>query len=483
MPGAAGVIANKAADQAREIQTGLDTVASTIAPRAEPANAGLAIERGITGDGGFVDRFKAKSAELYDALDKHLPQGTRVDTSNTAKALDDLTAPIPEARNLSERFIPGEIKNIKQAFDEDVRGPMAPLNRPDIVSEVQRRQFAAADQNAAIDRTNSLRTSLGLKPKDNVDPNEDIASLLDQATDGRLPYEALKKLRTEVGERAAQPNLVSDVKASAWKRLYAGISSDMENAANQAGPEASQAWSRANGYYKAGQGRIEALDRVVDKAGGPEAVFNAATSGAKDGAFTIRRVMQSLEPDQQAMLSSTVLRRLGTATPGTATEQGEFSISSFLTNWNRLSPDAKGALFDRYGKTFRDDVDAISRTAGRFRQAARNGANPAGTAQAVANTTALVGLATAVGSGHYGTAGGIVGGGVAANGLARVMTSPKFVRFLAKTTDMPRAQWPAALAGLEQTAYRADDDELKKMARAMRDALKNERVNDQSDRR
>lgn len=470
-PGASGVMARRADAQAGEIKQGVEALASKLSPNADPGKAGVTIERGITGDGGFVDRFKAKSAELYDALDKHLPQGTRVDTSNTAKALDDLTAPIPEARNLSERFIPGEIKNIKQAFDEDVRGPMAPLNRPDVVSEVQRRQFAAADQNAAIDRTNSLRTSLGLKPKDNIDPNEDIASLLDQATDGRLPYEALKKLRTEVGERAAQPNLVSDVKASAWKRLYAGISSDMENAANQAGPEASQAWSRANGYYKAGQGRIEALDRVVDKAGGPEAVFNAATSGTKDGAFTIRNVMQSLQPDQQKVLSATVLRRLGAATPGTATEQGDFSINSFLTNWNKLSPAAKGVLFDRFGNSFREDVDAVSRTAGGFRQAAKTGANPSGTAGALANQQAFGGFALSALTGHPIVAGSIAGGAVAGNLAARAFTSPTVVKFLARTTNVPASQWPAVVAGLAQAAKQKDDPVAAEVAETLRKQL------------
>lgn len=481
-PGAAGVMARRADAQAGEIQGGVEGLASKLSPNADPAKAGLTIERGITGEGGFVDRFKAKSGELYDQLDKFLPQGTRVGTSNTAQALDELTAPIPEARNLSERFIPGEIKSIKGAFDEDTRGPMAALNRPDIVSEVQRRQFAAADQNAAIDRTNELRQSLGLKPKSNVDPNEDIASLLDQASDGRLPYEALKKLRTEVGERASQPNLVSDVKSSAWKRLYAGISADMEAAANQAGPEAAQAWNRANGYYKAGTGRIEALDRIVDKAGGPEAVFNAATSGTKDGAFTIRNVMQSLQPDQQKVLSATVIRRLGQATPGTATEQGEFSINSFLTNWNKLSPAAKGVLFDRFGSTFRDDIDAISRTAGGFRQAAKTGANPSGTAGALSNQQALGGFAIAAMTGHPLVAGGIAGAAGAANIGARAFTSPTVVRWLAKTTNTPRSQWPGVIAGLAQMARQNNDPVATQVADTLRQQLQQSN-NDRDDGR
>jgi hypothetical protein len=471
-PGAAGVIARKADVQASEIQQGVENLASKLSPAAEPAKAGIAIERGITGQGGFVDRFKQNANSLYDQLDQYLPQTARVPVENTRAALEELTSAIPGAPQTSRFFRNGKIADIANAVNEDTVGPMAPLNRPDVVSEVQRRQFAAADQNAAIDRTNAIRESLGMKPKAGVDPNAEIPQLLDAATDGRLPYAAVKKLRTLVGEELANPSLASDVKSSAWDKLYRGLSADLEGAAKQAGPEAERAWGRANTYYRAGQQRIQALDRVVDKAGGPEAVFNAATSGSKDGAFTIRGVMQSLEPDQQKVLSATVLRRLGAATPGTATEQGDFSINSFLTNWNKLNPQAKNALFDRYGPGFRDDVDALSRTAGNFRQASRTGANTSGTGQALANNAALTGFTVAALTGRVGAAASVAGAAGSANLAARAMTSPVVVRFLAKSTAIPRSQWPAAIAGLEQDASDKNDQTAAEVASTLRDQLK-----------
>lgn len=471
-PGASGVMSRNADTQAGNIQQGVEAIASKLAPAAEPAKAGLAIERGISGQGGFVDRFKQNASNLYDQLDKYLPQTARVPVENTRAALAELTSGIPGAPATSRFFVNGKVADIARAVDADTVGPMAPLNRPDVVSEVQRRQFAAADQNAAIDRTNGIREALGLKPKPGVDPNAEIPQLLDAATDGRLPYAALKKLRTLVGEELSNPSLASDVKSSAWNKLYQGLSADMKGAAEQAGPEAQQAWSRANTYFRAGQKRIESLDRVVGKAGGPEAVFNAATSGTKDGAFTIRNVMQSLEPDQQKVLSATVLRRLGAATPGTATEQGEFSINSFLTNWNRLSPQAKNTLFDRYAPSFRDDIDSLSRTAGNFRQAQRSGANPSGTGQAVANNAALTGFTLAALTGRAGAAAGIAGAAGTANLAARAMTSPTVVRFLAKSTAIPRSQWPAAIAGLEQDATDKGDSTAADVAAELREQMK-----------
>lgn len=474
-PGSSGVIADKAAQQASEIKRGVETLASRLSPASEPAQAGLAIERGITGQGGFVDRFKDNSKRLYDELDKYLPQGTRVPATNTQAAASELVEPIPGAPALSRFFINSKVSGIKNALDEDTAGPMAALNRDDILSEAQRRQFVAADQNAAIDRQNSLRASLGMKPKPNVDPSNDVASLLDSAQDGRLPYEALKKLRTMVGEEISNPSLASDVKTSAWRKLYSGISADMEAAANQAGPEAQQAWSRANNYFKAGQGRIEALDRIVEKAGGPEAVFNAATSGTKDGAFTIRSVMQSLQPDQQKVLSAAVLRRLGAATPGTATEQGEFSINSFLTNYNKLSPQAKSVLFNRYGPGFREDLDSVSRVAGNYRGAARVGANPSGSASGLAHQAALFGLVSSALSQNWGAAAAIAGSAASTNALARAMTSPVFVKWLAKSSNIPRSQWAGAISSLAQQANEKGDQNALDAASAIQNSLKEAR--------
>jgi hypothetical protein len=54
---------------------------------------------------------------------------------------------------------------------------------------------------------------------------------------GGIPYEALKKLRTLVGNEMADSGFASDVPRSKWKPLYAALSKDMAAAAQGAGPE------------------------------------------------------------------------------------------------------------------------------------------------------------------------------------------------------------------------------------------------------
>ncbi len=73
---------------------------------------------------------------------------------------------------------------------------------------------------------------------------------------------------------------------------------------------------------------------MVEKNGGPEKVFQAAMSGTKDGATTLRAVMRSLPEDGQKAVSAAVIKRMGLANPGAQNAAGDaFSPNTFLTNW------------------------------------------------------------------------------------------------------------------------------------------------------
>ena len=54
---------------------------------------------------------------------------------------------------------------------------------------------------------------------------------------GKLPYEAVKKLRTLVGAELENPSIVSDVPRSKWKAVYAALSDDLKNAATPLDPK------------------------------------------------------------------------------------------------------------------------------------------------------------------------------------------------------------------------------------------------------
>lgn len=447
-PGGAGPMVKKAEAQAGELAASIEQRASQLAGKSSAEQAGRAITSGIKGEGGFVERFKATQKDLYDKLDAFVPKQQPVNVTKTKTALAALNADIPNAPELSKFFKNAKIQGIGGALTEDTTVP-----------------GTAAVKSPIVDVTGSPIVK---------------AEAIPASKSNTLPYEAVKKLRTLVGNEMADASLMSDVPRSKWSALYGALSEDLgATVANN--PQAKAAWSRANTFTRVGMKRLEMVDSVVGRNGGPEAVFKAATAGTKEGATTLRAVMQSLDDEGQKVVSATVLRRLGIAKSGVQSDLGDkFSTETFLTNWNSLSKEAKSTLFDRYGSGFRADMDAVAKATSNLREGSQVFRNPSGTAQKTALITTLSSLGAALASGHPGTA-AIIGSGVGlANLSGRLMTNPSFVHWLATTTKAPAGAYVAAVNSLANTAKQTGDMDL---ARAVAVLEQNEQYKPKKDQR
>lgn len=406
-PGAAGVMRTAANNQADQVSNKLSQVAENLSPGADSGAAGNAIIQGVSGPNGFVDRFKAAASNLYNQLDQYVPANTPIDISKTKQALADINGGIANAPQTSALMQNPKLVQLENAINAD-------------------------------------------------------------ASSGQLPYAAVKQIRSMIGDQLSDFQLTSDVPRSKLNALYASLSDDMKQAADNSGPAAKAAWEKANAFYKAGQDRIDTLQRVVDKNGGPEAVFNSAMSGTKDGATTLNKVMDSLAPDQQKTISAAVINRLGKATPGQQNAAGDqFSMGTFLTNWNKLSPQAKSSLFDRYGPDFSANMDKVARVASNVRDGSKVYANPSGTSGAYAGVSALTTGALSLFTGHPAVAAALAAGAGSANLTARLMTNPTFVKFLAKNVNVPVAGMAENAANLYSLAQKNNDDDLKQAAQLM----------------
>ena len=400
VPGSAGRYAAKAQAESSDIGQRVNDLADSLIPNADAAKAGRTIEKGLA---SFVDRFKAEQNFLYDKLDQHIPQNAQVSVDNTKAALASLNADIPGAPNLSAWFKNAKIQGIEGAFKADTTNPRG-LTNADAALE----NFFYGDPPPS------------------------------------LPYEAVKKLRTLVGNEISNTNLASTVPRDKWKALYAALSDDMGAAAKQAGPDAEAAFSRANWYTRAGYDRIEStLDRVGGK-DTAEKVFQAAVnpSELREGATTINGVMRSLNPSERNVVTAATIKRLGQATPGNQNADGDaFSPSTFLTNWNKISDPAKMQLFP--DQSVRAGLDAVAQSASLMRNGSKTFFNNSGTtassvqigatAAALLNPVLAVKIGTAI---------------AAANGAARLMAKPEFVRWVGKTTQLSPGMLPGALDSL-----------------------------------
>ena len=398
-PGGNAPMVAKAKGQADEIGGKLQELANGLAPKTDPTIAGRAIERGITGAGGFVERFKSKARDLYDQVDQFMPAETPVPMKATQTFLAKMASPTKGAEATSALLSNPKLAAIGEALTTDVQN-------------------------------------------------------------GALPYQAVKQLRTRVGEMVANAGLVSDVPRGELKQLYGALSQDIR-AQTMQDPKAFAAANRAENFYRAGMDRLDKVESVVQRAGGPEKIFQAAMSGSREGASTLHSVMQSLGTDESKMVTSAVIRRLGRANPSAQNDVGDaFSTETFLSNWNGMSPQAKQVLFNRMGPSFRNDMDQIAKVASNLRDGSQVFKNPAGTAAALGNQATGASIVLPLVMGHPGIAAGAAGVVGATNMAGRAFTNPNFVKWLAKQTRVPAGMLPAQISVLAQAGKANDDPDL-----------------------
>ena len=400
--GGSGLMARRAEAQSKALEDSVQKLSQELAPNATGWGAGEAITRGVT---AFKDSVKTTQKKLYGDLDQHIASETPVSVSRTQEALKALNEGIEGAPNLSQFFRNAKMGNIERAMLKDVEGATLANIAPGM-------------------------SSTGVVP-----------------AAGQLPYQAIQKLRTMVGQEISENSLTSDVPRSKWRALYGALSEDLGTAAKAAGPQAEQAWSRANQYTRGSMQRLDQLESIVNREA-PERVFKAATSGLADGGTQIHRLMKSMPEENRREVAAAVLQRLGRAKNGQQNEMGDaFSSETFLTNLAAMSGPARMALFANSGfPGLRGKIETMGKMAANRREGSQVFANPSGTARQIGlgawASTLIGGLA----SGNPMVIAGALATPVIANASARKVTSPTFVKSLAERAKLSPAAGPAALA-------------------------------------
>src|SRR5690606_36402424 len=173
------------------------------ARNASGERAGRAIAEGVTGDTGFIRSTRATADQLYDRLRERIPEDSRVGVANVRQALDDLNAEIPGAPSLSRFFQNARLEGIEGALDADTAGVTGVLSRPGMADAAAGYRTYLQGQADAAAARNADRSRLGMSNFEPVptaaDIDANVEATLGSMVDNRLPYEALQKLRTLVG--------------------------------------------------------------------------------------------------------------------------------------------------------------------------------------------------------------------------------------------------------------------------------------------
>jgi hypothetical protein len=374
--------------------------------------AGRAIETGIRGEGGFLARTKAEWQNLDNQMAKKIPQDYTLPPMKTAQVLDELTTPTRGAEATTSGLISPKLIEIRNNLNADIK-----------------------------------------------------------AGQGEIPFTALRDLRSRVGSMLDDA-LVSGAPQGELRKVYGALTKDIEAGAKGAG--AGQEFERQNNYYRARMDRVETvLDRVLGKNRLPEDIFKTFMPTDPDQANKVRAVMRSLEPDQRQIVSEAVVNRLGRANPANQNDVGDiFSSEKFLSNWNRISPEAKAQLFP--DTRMRQNMETLVKASDAMREGKGIYSNPSGTAGSFAAFAVYASPFLALGhlaGGNLGAAFGGLLSGMSAPATAylgsRMLTSPKIVEWLATPIRPGTPQAAAHLARLG-VIYNQSSPELKQeLARYM----------------
>ena len=423
-PGGAGRIAQFGEQQQAAIGGKVEQIAEDLS-RASPTTAGKSIQRGAEAFRESTIGFGkgSKAAKLYDDADKFIGEKHTVVPKNTMAFLEEINTPIPGLERTS---------------------------RSTMITSPEMRQISD-------------------------DLFADWYDLTNQGKQG-FSYKGIKALRSRIGNAIGSSLFNPNVDTAQLRRMYGLLSQDIaESLANN--PQALSKLKRADLFYSKAMGRMDEISKIVDKSGGGEVIFNALVSGTKDGATRLTSVMRSLPLDAKKDVTAAVIRRMGTAKEGKGASDifaEQFSTETFLTNYNKLSKEAKMALFGQaeYGKTFFADMDAVAKAARNLRESSKYLMNTSGTARqqqygtlfnSIASIPGVVLGGAAYGATQSGMAAAItgaaatVGSAGVADLSARLMTNPKFVRWLATTTKLP-PKAGAAQIDLLAKANRDDED-------------------------
>lgn len=291
-----------------------------------------------------------------------------------------------------------------------------------------------------------------------------LAAKMDKTSQGPMTWSTMKSIRTAIGRKIEVGKLSGNEAQADLKTLYAALSDDMARIAAENGEKSLNAYKRANKYWAAGSRRIDEVLEPLVKSGIQADVYNAGFRGAKDSPQRLRAIKRSLEkPEWDAVVAQTI-RDMGKVRPGQAVEDAPaFSPAEFVTNYEKLARSgADKVMFG--GEKYRGLDLAMKnlRTASSALKEASKLANSSNTASTTVYMTMLTGGIGQLSPDMATTAVNLGLATLTPPTIAKLMTSPKFVNWLAEGVSTPTTQQgiSAHLGRLSSIAASEEDGSL-----------------------
>lgn len=395
----------RAAEQgANEFANSIENTAQGLGSSRTMTDAGLALQQGAR---DWMKNWRGQQQLAEAAVTAKVAPNTPVDVGDVQKLLNDLASKMPSAKPIADIMTNPVYNKLSNALNASA----AP-------------QYAVA------------QTLPG-------------GARIVQQTGSSLPWTDMRAWRSAVGDELQNSLLSKDGNQEAWRRLYGSLSGALGDAATKAG--AGSEWAAANSITNKGHLFTETtLSDILNHPGAqntvrPEDAAQVALNGAGRGGSTLQMLRQEM-PQASDELAAFKLRQMATATAGKQTQEAPVSATTFSTQLNSLSPEARRALFSG----IEPKLSALQTVAERGKDTFAHYGNPSGTGgnlQHAGLLTAPIVIGEAARGGHDigGLPGAVAAGSAAAapylaGPIASNLTAREtLARYLAAPTGGPGA--------------------------------------------
>ena len=192
---------------------------------------------------------------------------------------------------------------------------------------------------------------------DTMDRINDL--MKDIETTGGYNLNTLREIRTNLRQDLGGFKGLIGVQPSGERylqQLYKSLTDDMNGLVNSVGGEdALKALQKADRYTSVNmKNNVEPIINKILKMDADNQAFNFLIAGSKEGDQRLRQVLRQFEPEEQDILKSSLLNKMGFKQ-----NEEEFSARVFLTNYNKLSNSGKNYLFGAPKSSHRAGLDKL----------------------------------------------------------------------------------------------------------------------------
>ena len=287
-----------------------------------------------------------------------------------------------------------------------------------------------------------------------------------------MDWQTVRDIKSDIGSKLADPAIFSSTSKGQYEQLYKALSNDIGTTAEATSPSAKTAFDKFNGEAKSGYDFMNNhLGQIMKPSTTPESAYNYAMSQPSRLQTLRDNLLDQSNPEKWNTVGSSIINRMGSANAGAQNAAGDaFSVNNYLTNWNKITPEAKAALFGHDPEVM-DRLTKLAQTADTLKSSQKYN-NHSNTAY----TSAALGGAGFVGKGAWdgyekdgltGAAtgallnGAMVYGGASA--LGKGYSTPGVAAFMAKQkTPALQAMQNGGLLGVAATStsplYRNDQN-------------------------